>query len=319
MKRAALLILAILALLLFLASTYTIPETEQVILTQFGRQMGRPITNAGFHFKAPLIQHVNRIEKRVLEWDGPAAEMPTRDKLYIIVEAFARWRIADPEQFFLRLRDERSGQSRLDDIIGSETRNTVARHDLVEVVRTSKTRKPAIDETLVGGKPVPGLPPIEFGRAVLEEEILKASKSKLAEFGIELLDARLLRINYNTAVTSKIFDRMTSERKQIADRFRSEGAGEAAKILGQRERDLRQIESDAYRQVQAIEGKADADATAIYAGAYNQTPEARQLHSFLRSLETYKVAFDKNTTLMLTTGSELLKFLKGGTDPGKAP
>ncbi len=319
MKRTTLSILALLGLLLFLASSYTIPETEQVILTQFGRQMGGPITNAGFHFKAPFIQKVNRIEKRVLEWDGPSAEMPTRDKLYIIVEAFARWRIADPEQFFLRLRDERSGQSRLDDIIGSETRNTVARHDLVEVVRTSTTRTPVMDETLVGGKTVPGLPPIQFGRAVLEEEILNASKGKLAEFGIELLDARLLRINYNMAVTSKIFDRMVSERKQIAERFRSEGAGEAAKILGQRERELRQIESDAYRQVQAIEGKADADASAIYAAAYNQTPEARQLHSFLRSLETYKVAFDKNTTWMLTTDSELLKFLKGGADGVKAP
>ena len=206
MKRATLSILALFAVLLFFASSYTIPETEQVILTQFGRQVGKPITNAGFHFKAPLIQHVNRIEKRVLEWDGPAAEMATRDKLYIIVEAFARWRIADPEQFFLRLRDERSGQSRLDDIIGSETRNTVARHDLVEVIRTSKTRTPAVDETFVGGKAAPGLPPIDFGRVVLEEEILKASKGKLAEFGIELLDVRLLRINYNMAVTSKIFD-----------------------------------------------------------------------------------------------------------------
>ena len=319
MKRAALSILAVLAVLLFLASCYTIPETEQVIITQFGEQVGSPTTNAGLHFKAPLIQTVNRIEKRVLEWDGPAAEMPTRDKLYIIVEAFARWRIADPEQFFLRLRDERSGQSRLEDIIGSETRNTVARHDLVEVIRTSKNRKPAVDETLADGKSVSGLPPIEFGRVVLEAEILKASKDKLAEFGIQLLDVRLLRINYNMAVTSKIFDRMVSERKQIAERFRSEGGGEAAKILGQRERDLRQIESDAYRQVQAIEGKADADATAIYAAAYNQSPEARQLHSFLRSLETYKVAFDKNTTLMLTTDSELLKFIKGGTDPVKAP
>ena len=319
MKRVALILLAILALLLLLASTYTVPETEQVILTQFGRQVGRPITNAGFHLKAPLIQKVNRIDKRVLEWDGPAAEMPTRDKLYIIVEAFARWRITDSEQFFLRLRDERSGQSRLDDIIGSETRNTVARHDLVEVVRTSKTRKPAVDETLVGGKSAPGLPPIQFGRVVLEEEILKASKGKLAEFGIELLDVRLMRINYNKAVSSKIFERMMSERKQIAERFRSEGAGEAAKILGQRERELRQVESDGYRQVQAIEGRADADATAIYAAAYNQTPEARELFSFLRSLDTYKVAFDKNTTLMLTTESGLLKFIKGGAEPAKAP
>jgi len=319
MKRATFSILALVVLLLFLASSYTIPETEQVIITQFGRQVGGPITNAGFHFKAPFIHHVNRIEKRVLEWDGPAAEMPTRDKLYIIVEAFARWRISDSEQFFLRLRDERSGQSRLDDIIGSETRNTVARHDLVEVVRTSKTRKPAVDETLAGGKSTPGLPPIQFGRVVLEEEILKASTGKLAEFGIELLDVRLLRINYNQAVTSKIFERMTSERKQIAERFRSEGAGEAAKILGQRERELRQIESDAYRQVQVIEGKADADATAIYATAYNQSPDARQLHSFLRSLETYKVAFDKNTTLLLTTESGLLKFLKDGADSVKAP
>jgi membrane protease subunit HflC len=301
---------------LFLSGVFFIvPETEQVIITQFGKPVGNPIDKAGIHFKVPFIQDVNRIEKRVLGWDGPTAEMPTKDKLYIIVDTFGRWRIKDPMQYFIRLRDERSALSRLDDILGSETRNTVARHELVELIRTTKGRKAAVDDTLVvgSGSVSAGLPPIQFGRIALEREIGDQARAKLSEFGIELLDVRFKRINYNPAVSAKIFDRMVSERRQIAERFRSEGAGEAARIIGTRERDLRAIESEAYRQVQTIQGKADAEATAIYARAYNQSPEAREFYGFTRALETYRGAFRGDTTVVFTTEGSLLRFFKGET------
>jgi modulator of FtsH protease HflC len=322
------------ALFLLSGATFVVQETEQVILTQFGKPVGQPITTAGLHLKAPFIQEVNVLEKRVLGWDGPSAEMPTRDKLYIIVDAFGRWRISEPMQFFLRLRDERSAKSRLDDILGSEMRNTIARHDLVEMIRTTKGRVPAHEESLgggsapsasghgtaAGGNASPGgvLPEIQRGRVALEEEVFKAAHDKLREFGIELLDVRFKRINYNRAVATKIFERMMSERRQIAERFRSEGAGEAAKIIGQRERDLQQIESEAYRKVQVIQGKADAEATAIYARAFNENPQAREFFGFLRVLDTYRSSFQKDTTLILTTDSPLLKFLRGEAASGKA-
>jgi membrane protease subunit HflC len=269
------------------------------------------------HFKLPLIQTVNRIEKRVLEWDGIPTEMPTKDKLYITVDTYARWRIANAETYFVRLRDARSAVSRMNDILGSETRNAVAAHDLVEMVRTTKDRKPATDSALGETALSAGLPPIQIGRARIDEKIFEEANPKLTEYGIELLDIRVKRVTYHQAVAGKIFQRMVSERAQIADRYRSEGQGEAAKILGQRERDLKQIESEAYRQVQAIEGKADAEASAIYASAYNQTPQAREFYGFIRSLETYRTAFDRGTTVVLTTDDGFLRFLKG--DPAPKP
>ena len=298
---------------------FTVQETEQVILTQFGQPVGAPIITAGLHFKTPLIQDVNVVDKRVLEWDGPSAEMPTRDKLYIVVDAFGRWQIKDPLQFFLRLRDIRSAQSRLDDILGSEMRNTIARHDLVEMIRTTKGRKPVIDPAAVTGTgtSTDSLPEIHRGRVALEEEVVKAAHDKLQEFGIELLDFRFKRINYNPAVASKIYSRMMSERMQIAERYRSEGAGLAAKVLGQRERELKQIDSEAYRKIQNLEGKADAEATQIYAAAYNSTPEAREFYTFLRTLDTYEKSFQRDTTVILTTDSPLLKFLRGEPLSGK--
>jgi membrane protease subunit HflC len=314
-RRLSALLIAGACVLFLLASgvCFIVLETEQVIITQFGKPVGEPITQAGLHLKLPLIQEVHSFDKRVLEWDGPVAEMPTKDKLYIVVDTFGRWRISDPAQFFIRLRDERSAQSRLDDILGSETRNTVARHELVEIVRTTKDRKPEVDETFSGGSNEAngGLPPIQFGRVALEKEITDQARSKLAEFGIELLDVRFKRINYNPAVSAKIFDRMVSERQQIAERYRSEGEGEAAKVIGNKDRDLKEIESQAYRQVQTIEGKADAEATGIYARAYNQTPESRDLYELQRTLDTYKTSFLNDTTLVLSTQSSFLRFLKG--------
>jgi len=311
MVRWLLIIVGVIALMALIGVFYVVPMTEQVIITEFGKPVGDPVTTAGLKMKVPFIQEVHRIEKRVLPWDGPTAEMPTRDKLYIVVDAFGRWKIGDPLRFYLRLRDRRSAQSRLDDILGSEMRNTIARHDLVEVVRTTKDRKPAQDATIVEGAPGGYLPPIRLGRVALEKEVFENAKEKLAEFGIELLDIRFKRINYNPAVATKIFERMISERTQIAERFRSEGAGEAAKIIGNKERDLRRIQSEAYQQVQKLMGKADAEATAIYAAAYNQSAQSRDFYEFLRALETYQSSFGKDTMTILTTESPFLRFLKG--------
>ena len=311
MKRALLLPLLIAATMLLFAASYTVPMTEQVIITQFGKQIGAPVTEAGLHWKTPFIQTVNRIEKRILEWDGPSADMTTEDKLYIDVDTFARWRISDAQKYFVRMTDERRAQSRITNVLGSETRNAVARHQLVEIIRTQRDRQPVADAGLDAsvGK---ALPAIRFGRAALEAEILEAAKPLLAEYGMELLDVRFKRINYNPGVAAKIYGRMISERQQIAERFRSEGAGEAAEIHGKRERDMAQIESEAYRKVQEIQGKADAEATAIYAAAYGQTAEAREFYTFNRTLETYRTVFAKETTLVLTTDSTLLRLFKSG-------
>ena len=311
MKRALLLPVLFTAALLLFSSAYTVLETEQVIITQFGRQIGAPVTAAGLHWKTPFIQTVNRIEKRILQWDGPSADMPTEDKLYIDVDTFARWRITNAQQYYIRLRDERTARSRITNILGSETRNSVARHQLVEIIRTQRDRKPVVDASADAGVSNV-LPDIRFGRAALEAEILAAATPTLAEDGIELLDVRFKRINYNPGVAAKIYSRMVSERQQIAARYRSEGEGQAAEILGRRERDMAEIESEAYRKVQEIQGRADAEATAIYAAAYGQTPEAREFYTFNRTLETYRTVFERDTTLVLTTDSTLLRLFKYG-------
>ena len=302
---------ALLGAFLFYISAYTVSETEQVIITQFGRPIGEPVTSSGLHFKAPFIQEVTRIEKRILEWDGRPNEMPTKDKTYIVVDTFGRWRINDAKQYFLRLRDERSSQSRLDDILGSETRNAIAKHELIEVIRTTKDREPARDSTLVGAPGNIGvLYPIKMGRAKIEQEIFEKAAGKLTDFGIELLDVRFKRINYNESVRQRIFERMISERQQIAERFRSEGAGEAAKILGRKERELLKIESEAYRRVQEIRGAADAKATEIYATAFNQSSESVKFYEFIKTMETYSEMLDDNGMLLLTTDSDIFKYMK---------
>lgn len=294
-------------------SAYCVKETQQVIITQFGKPIGEPITQAGLHFKVPFIQVVNRIDKQILEWDGQRTEMPTRDKLYISVDTFGRWRITRPLEYFRRLRDERSAQSRLDDILGSETRNAIAKHDLIEVIRTTKEREPTRDESLRavrdGSAKIGVLHPILKGRKKIEQEIQSAAKAKLAEFGIELLDIRFKRINYNPSVVEKIYERMISERQQIASRFRSEGEGAAAKILGDKDHDLNMIRSEAYQTVQEIRGPADAQATEIYAAAYDQTPEARQLYEFLKTMDTYKKIIGQDSILVFSTGGDLFRFL----------
>jgi modulator of FtsH protease HflC len=327
-KRGCLWMLAVAGALLFLRGLlgcfYAVHQIEQVIVTQFGKPVGDPITDPGLHFKLPFIQEVNRIDKRFLEWDGQPVAIPTRDKTYIHVDTFARWRIQDPKTYFVRLHDERSAQSRLEDILGSETRNAIAKHDLIEIVRTDKDRKPMHDESLkpgpVGIGTIGVLPPIAFGRLKIEADIKAAAAVKLQEFGIELLDVRLRRVNYNPDVLDRIYQRMISERRQIAQRFRSEGEGEAARIAGQKERDLNEIQSTAYRRVQEIRGESDAKATEIYARAYTQNPQAAEFYGFLKSMETYRKVLTKESTLILSTDSDLFNLLKrAGAKPNTAP
>jgi membrane protease subunit HflC len=302
-----------LIILTFYLSAYTVNQAEQVIVTQFGRPVGDPVTEPGLHFKLPFVQQVNSFDKRYLAWDGPMVEMSTKDKTYVQVDTFARWRITDPMRYYLRLRDERSAQSRLEDILGSETRTAIARHELIEVVRTDKDRKPFVDESLgdlAGESTLGQLRPIRVGRVAIEKNVFDAAAPKLEEFGIELLDVRFKRINYNQQVLERIYQRMISERLQIAQRFRSEGEGEAARINGNKERDLNEIQSTAYKQVQEIQGAADAKATEIYAKAYGQKPEAAKFYKFTKSMETYRKVINSDASIVLSTNSELFGLLK---------
>ena len=304
-------VLVLLAVAIVGGSCYTINQTEQVIITQFGKPVGDPLTEPGLHFKIPFIQTVNRLDKRFLEWDGSPVGIPTKDKTYIYVDAFGRWRIQDPLQYFLRIRDERSAQSRLEDILGGEIRNAIAKHELIEIVRSDKNRVPTGDASLSAENSGLGtLRTINIGRHNIEVEIMEAAAVKLREFGIELLDLRLKRLNYNPDVLDRIYQRMISERQQIAQRFRSEGEGEAAKIAGRKERDLNEIQSTAYRKVQQIRGEADAKASEVYATAYTQNPQAADFYRFLKSMETYRRVFAKDSTLLLTTESDLFSLLK---------
>ena len=305
--------LGILAYVL-ISSIYTVSEVEQMIITQFGKPVGEPVTTAGLKVKVPFIQQVNSIDKRVLEWDGSPSDMPTKDKLYISVDLFARWRITDPLQYFLRIRDERSAQSRLDDILGSETRNAVAKYELIEIVRSDKDREIKSNQSLTQASESSGQSyGIDTGRTKIQDEILEKAALKLTDFGIQLLDLRFKRINYNETVRRRIYERMISERQQIASKFRSQGAGEAAKITGKKERDLLKLQSEAYRKVEEIQGEADANASAIYAKAYTNSeehPKATEFYEFTKTLETYKKVLDADVSLILTTDSPLFNLLK---------
>ena len=302
-------VLVLIVLLFVTGTVYTVREDQQVILTQFGKSIGDPITEAGLHFKLPFIVKVNVIVKRVLAWDGESAQMPTRDKTYIQVDTFARWEISEPLVYFKTLRDERSALSRLDDILGSETRNAVAKHDLLEVVRSTKDRKP--EKTDLQTEEGAVFEPIKIGRREIENNVYQIAKTKLEDIGINLLDLRFKRINYNQSVAPQIYEQMISERQQIAERFRSEGAGEAARTMGKMEREVKRIESEAYRKIQSILGEADAESTRIYAEAYGGTPERESFYEFVKTLEAYDKILDENTTVILSTDSDLFKLLKG--------
>lgn len=287
-------------------ATYTVQEKEQVVITQFGKPVGDAITKPGFYFKIPFIQKANFFEKRFLEWDGDPNQIPTKDKKYIFIDTYARWQIIDPLQFFKRLTNERSAQSRLADILDGETRNFIAKNNIEEAVRTSN-RTPMITENdLIQDT----LTPITVGREKIQKMILESANKQATDLGIVILDFRIKRINYVQEVRNQVYERMKSERIRIADKFRSEGQGEASKINGEKERELKKIQSEAFRTAEEIKGKADAEAAAIYASAYNQTPQSRELYAFLKSMETFQKTFDNQTSVVLSTESDLYKYLK---------
>ena len=309
MNRSQPVMIVLLLIVLFVlgGSLYTVPETHQAIITQFGEPVGDPITEPGLHFKLPFIQTANMFERRFLEWDGFRNQVPTRDQRFIWVDTYARWRITDPLLFFQRLRDERGAQSRLDDILDGETRNAVARHDLIEIVRTSN-REP-LDAALTGlAEAEEPLVEIDIGREQITEEILEAATAAVGELGIELLDLQFKRINYVAEVQQDVFLRMIAERNRIAAEFLSDGQGESARIQGERERDLARIQSEAFRSAEELRGTADAEATQIYADAYGSDAG---FYAFTKSLETYENTMDADTFFILGTDSELMRYLEG--------
>ncbi len=307
-SNSALIAVVVVVLIVLTQSMYTVSEIEQAIITQFGEPVGEPVVSSGLHFKIPFIQRVNVFDKRFLEWDGNPNQVPTKDKRFIWVDTYARWRITDPLLFFQRLRDELGAQSRLDDILDGETRNAVARHDLIELVRS--TNRNVEDVQIESEEEAVILNQIERGRQEITAEILETASGRTSDLGIELLDLRLKRINYVEEVQQDVFARMIAERKRIAEQFRSEGQGESARIDGERERDLARITSEAYREAEELRGKADAEATRIYADAYNRDTD---FYAFMKSLETYEQTMDAETSFILGTDSELLRFLDSST------
>jgi membrane protease subunit HflC len=293
------------AIFAWTASAYSVNETQQIIITQFGEPVGGPVTDPGLHFKVPFIQQLNYFDKRFLEWDGNPNQVPTKDKRFIWVDTYARWRIVDPLRFFERLRDERGAQSRLDDILDGETRNAVARYDLIELVRNSN-RDPA-DIPIEAEEEEAILEKIDKGREAVSREILATAAERTSDLGIELLDLRIKRINYVEEVQRDVFARMIAERQRIAELYRSEGRGEAARIEGERERELQRITSEAFREAEELRGNADAEATDIYAAAYGRDAD---FYAFTRSLEAYENVMDDGTLMILDTDSDFLKFLK---------
>ena len=292
--------------IVLLSSFYIVSEMNQVIITQFGEPIGEAVTSPGLHMKVPFIQKTNFFEKRWLEWDGDANEIPTKDKKYIWVDTYARWRISEPLIFFQRVRDERGAHSRIDDIIDGETRNAVANFDLIEIVRSSN-REFEITEEIAILDIASVIPEIETGRDKIAQIILEKASLVTPEIGIELKDIKIKRINYIEDVQRKVFDRMIAERQRIAAKYRSEGDGKSAEIRGQKERELKRIQSEAYRKAQELKGKADAEATKIYAQAYNLDPE---FYQFMKTLEVYRTIMDNQTWLILSTDAEFLKYLK---------
>ena len=298
------------AVLLFLMSAYVVQEPEQVIVTQFGKPVGRPITTPGLKFRTPLVQRVQRFEKRFLEWDGEPNQLPTRDKRFIWVDTYARWRITDPLLFYQRLHNERGAHTRLDDILDGETRNAIAKYDLVQVVRTTN-RAAERTETQIDDEAL--LAPIDKGREDIRQEILANARLRTADLGLEILDIEFKRVNYVDDVQRKVYERMIAERQRIADRFRSEGQGEASRILGEKDRELARITSEAYRKAQEIKGAADARATAIYAGAYNKSADTRSFYEFLKTMQAYATTMDSTSTMVMSTDGDFYRFLKSGS------
>jgi membrane protease subunit HflC len=302
-------ILIVAAILAFLAAQtfYTVNEKEQVIITQFGEPVGDAVSTPGLKFKTPFLQKANYFEKRYLEWDGDPNQVPTKDKVFIFVDTYARWQITDPLKYFERLGNERGAQSRLDDILDGETRNAIASHDLVELIRSSN-REPA-QEGVIADIVNDSLQTISVGRDAIQEQIQELANERASDLGIVILDFRFKRINYAEEVRRTVYDRMISERNRIADKFRSEGQGEASRINGEKERELQRIQSEAFREAETIRGRADAEAAAIYNESYNRNSASRELYSFVKSMEAYSRTIDKETSIIISTDSDFYKYL----------
>lgn len=305
--------IVILALLLVISGAlYTVDESQQVVLTQFGKPVGEPITSPGLKFKVPFIQKAHRFEKRLLDWDGNPNQIPTKDKKYIWVDTTARWRIKDALKFMQSVNNETMAQARLDDIIDAATRDYITANNLIEVVRNSNQlleKEETIEEELIA-QTAEALERVNIGREKLTQAILDNAGSTVPQYGIELVDVKIKRINYVEEVRRKVYDRMIAERKRAAEQYRSEGQGKKAEIEGLMEKELKMISSEAYKTAQQIKGKADAEAISIYAEAYGKDPN---FYSFLKTLETYKDTVDKDTMLILSTEGEYYRYLTGET------
>jgi membrane protease subunit HflC len=307
MKNKGILIVIVMAAAAFLVynAAYTVDETQQVIITQFGRIVGTPKTDPGLRFKVPFIQRANYFAKNLLDWDGDPGQIPTLDKTFIWVDTFARWKITDPVKFFQTVNNQFNAVGKLNDIIDPAVRNFITSYSLIETVRKSSRALDTSDVEIEDRFRTSYA--VNVGREKITQGILKQAQPKLAQFGIELVDVKIKRINYVEQVRKSVYGRMIAERKQIAEKYRSEGKGEAQKILGERERDLQEITSEAYRKAQEVKGKADAQATIIYAEAYGIDPD---FYSFVQTLEIYDQSLDEKNTLILSTDSEFLKYLK---------
>ncbi|MDD5206148.1 MAG: protease modulator HflC [Desulfobacterales bacterium] len=314
--RVLVIVLLIAAAAVLIGTFYTLEEGKQAILVQFGRPVGEPVTDAGLHVKVPFIQEVRRFEKRLLIWDGEPNQIPTKGREFIWVDTTARWRIADARKFLESVATEAGAQSRLDDIIDSVVRDQVSSSELIELVRSSTWEVPQEEalEEVPEEREEEIKKQITRGREEITRTILAEARKIIPQYGIELVDVRIKRLDYIDSVREKVYARMISERKRIAAQFRSEGEGRSAEILGAMEKDLRQIRSTAYRQVQEIQGKADAEATRIYGDAYNRDPE---FYAFSRTVEAYKDGVNKNSVLILTTNSDFYRYLKEAVPGGE--
>jgi len=297
-------VVILLGILILSGSVYIVDETKQVVITQFGRPIGT-VKNAGLHLKMPFIQDVNYFEKRLLEWDGTPTEISAKDKVFIEIDTYARWRIIDPLKFFRSVRNESGAQARLDNIIDAAARDYITSQLLIEVVRSSGRKMAVIEAELDFTQGT--IDSLKGNRDQISRGILEASSTKVLEYGIELVDVRIKRINYIESVRQKVFERMIAERLRIAEKYRSEGQGKKAEIEGEMEKELQRISSEAYKLSQEIKGKADAEAVKIYARAYDRDPE---FYSFLKTLETYRNTIDEKSWILLTTDSDYLKYLK---------
>jgi len=308
MRKGLIYVAIIILIFIFFSAVYVVDETEQVIVTQFGKAIGEPKTDPGLYFKLPIVQQANYFPKNLLEWDGDPGQIPTLDKTFIWVDTFARWKIVDPLKFFETVNNVYAGLGRLDDIIDPAVRNFITSFPLIETVRMTNRELDTFEVGIDEVKEISPLGEVKTGRAKITKGIMEQAQPKLAKFGIELVDVKIKRLNYVEEVQKSVYARMIAERKQIAEKFRSEGKGEARKIEGDKEREMKRITSEAYRTAQEVKGKADAEATKIYAQAYGLDSD---FYSFVKTLDIYKETLDKDSTIILSTDSEFFKYMKG--------